>query len=227
MTWLEFARGPGLALALAVFVGGIAWRLFGILRLPRHPDLSPARAGAPAPLAAALRANLRAMWPRAEFRARSLPAALNGYAFHVGLAVVVIGYAPHIAFVQRHTGLHWPALPDAAMYLAAGVTVVALAIALAMRLGDPVRRRLSTADDHISWALTLLPMLTGMAVATQPSAALLAPGHIVYGGPLAAHLLSVELLLIWFPFGKLMHGVLFGLSRGATGARFGHRGIAA
>jgi nitrate reductase gamma subunit len=113
------------------------------------------------------------------------------------------------------------------MYLAAAVTIVTLLIALWMRLTDPVRQRLSTADDWISWTVTMLPLITGMAVATQPSGALLAPGHVVYGGPLAVHLLSVELLLVWFPFGKLMHGVLFAFSRSATGERLGHRGVRA
>ncbi|MBI3154697.1 MAG: nitrate reductase [Burkholderiales bacterium] len=225
MSLLEFARGPALAFALTVFVVGTLWRLIGILRLPRHADLSPARAGAPSPLVAALRANLRAMWPRPEFRARTLHVVLNGYAFHVGLALVVFGYAPHIAFVERLTGLAWPALPDPVMYVAAALTIVSLLLALAMRLNDPVRRRIASADDHISWALTMLPMFTGMAVATEPSAALLARDHVVFGTPLAVHLLSVELLLIWFPFGKLMHGVLFAFSRGATGVRFSHRGV--
>jgi hypothetical protein len=39
------------------------------------------------------------------------------------------------------------------------------------------------------------------------------------------HLLSLELLLIWFPFGKLMHAFLFAFSRGASGMRFSHRGV--
>lgn len=225
MTVLEFAQGPALAFALTVFVAGTLWRLVGILRLPRHADLSPARAGAPSPLAGALHANLRAMWPRPEFRPRTMHVVLNGYAFHIGLALVVFGYAPHIAFVQRLTGLSWPALPDPVMYVAAGVTIVTLLVALWLRLTDAVRKRLSTADDWISWTVTMLPMLTGMAVATEPSAALLARDHVVYGGPLALHLLSVELLLIWFPFGKLMHGVLFAFSRSATGMRFSHRGV--
>ena len=73
--------------------------------------------------------------------------------------------------------------------------------------------------------MTFLPVLTGMAVAGEPSAAILARDHAVYAGPLAVHLLSLELLLIWFPFGKLMHAFLFAFSRGATGVRFGHRGV--
>ncbi len=227
MTLLEFARGPALAVALTVFVAGTLWRLVAILRLPAQADLSVPRAGAPAPWIGALHGIGRGFWPRREFRARTLPVALNGIAFHVGLALVVLGYAPHIAFVQRLTGLSWPALPDPVFAVAAGVTIVTLLVALAMRLSDAVRRRLSTADDWISWSVTMLPLLTGMALVAEPSAALLAPGHIVYSGPLALHLLTVELLLIWFPFGKLMHGVLFAFSRAATGARYSHRGVKA
>ena len=35
MELLEFARGPALAFALAVFVIGTLWRLIGVLRLRR------------------------------------------------------------------------------------------------------------------------------------------------------------------------------------------------
>jgi nitrate reductase gamma subunit len=44
---------------------------------------------------------------------------------------------------------------------------------------------------------------------------------------LALHILSVELLMIWFPFGKLMHAVLVFPSRFQTGASFGRRGVRA
>lgn len=225
MTLLEFARGPALAVSLAVFLLGTAWRLAGILRRPRLPDLSPAREGAPSKFAGALHANLRAMWPRRAFGQATAAAVLNGYAFHLGLALVFFGYAPHIAFVKRLTGIGWPALPDAVMYLAASVAIVALLIALAMRIVDPVRHAIAGADDAITWTLTFLPLATGMAVAGEPSAAILARDHVVYAAPLAVHLLSLELLLLWFPFGKLMHAVLFVFSRGASGIRLSHRGV--
>ncbi len=225
MTPLEFARGPALYASLAVFVAGTLWRLAGILRRPRLPDLSPAREGAPSKLAGALIANWRAMWPRRAFGHATAAVVLNGYAFHVGLALVFFGYAPHIAFVRRLTGLGWPALPDAVMYIAASISIVALLIALGMRILDAVRHSLSNADDAITWTLTFLPLVTGMAVAGEPSSSLLAHDHVLYPGPLAVHLLSFELLLLWFPFGKLMHAVLFAFSRGASGIRLSHRGV--
>jgi nitrate reductase gamma subunit len=226
MDLLDLARGPGLAVALAVFVLGTAWRLMGVLRLPRMPDLSPPRAGAPTARAGAWSAIARGMWPRREFGQAAMVTTFNGYVFHIGLALVFLGYAPHIAFVRRITWLHWPALPDVVMVLASGATIVSLPLALWMRITDPVLQRISRGDDWISWTVTFLPFVTGMAVVAEPSAALMADGaHTAYRTPLALHLISLELLLLWFPFGKLMHAVLFALSRGATGVRFSHRGV--
>jgi nitrate reductase gamma subunit len=226
MDLLDVARGPALAFAIVVFVVGTLWRLLGVLRLQRQHDLWPPRAGAPGPARAALGAVVRGMWPRREFGQAAMVTTFNGYVFHIGLALTVFGYAPHIAFVRRLTGLGWPALPDATMYFASGVTMVALLLALWQRIADPVRRLISSPDDYISWTLTFLPIFTGMAVLGTPSEAILARDHVVYRTPLAIHLLSLELLLIWFPFGKLMHAVLFWFSRGATGLRFARRGVA-
>lgn len=225
MDLLDFTRGPALALALAVFILGIAWRFERLRRLPRMPDLSPAREGAPPARVVALQAIARGMWPRREFRRATRFVTLNGYVFHIGLALVFFGYAPHIAFIRRITGLSWPALPDLVMYVAAGATIVALLVALMMRLTDPVRQHISGADDMITWAIVFLPVMTGMAVLSEPSAVTVARDHAIYRGPLALHLLSLELLLVWFPFGKLMHAFLFAFSRSATGARFSHRGV--
>jgi nitrate reductase gamma subunit len=221
----QFARVPALGVGLSVFVLGTLWRLIGILALPRLRDRSPAREGAASPAAGALHAIVRGMWPRQAFMATTRFATLNGYAFHVGLALIFFGYAPHIAFVRRITGATWPALADAVMYVAAGVTIASLLMALMWRLSEPVRRTISNADDLISWTVTFLPVLTGMAATAEPSAAILGRDQVVYATPLALHLLSAELLLIWFPFGKLMHAVLFAFSRGATGVRFSHRGV--
>lgn len=225
MDLLDLARGPALTVSIAVFSIGTLWRLGALLRMPRLPDRSPAREGARSGFAGALHAHARAMWPRAAFGPQARWIAVNSYAFHVGLAIVALGYAPHIAFVRRLTGLHWPALPDAVFAIAAGVTTVSLLMALAMRLNDPVRRLISRPDDWISWTVTFLPVLTGMAVAGESSASILARDHAIYRGPLAVHLLSLELLLLWFPFGKLMHAILFVFSRSATGARFARRGV--
>ncbi len=225
MDLLEFARGPALTVALTIFVVGTLWRLVRVMTRPGLPDLSPPRVGTPPDWVGALRAIARGMWPRKEFRPSSSLATVNGYVLHIGLALLVFGYAPHIAFVHRLIGLSWPALPDTVVYFATAATILSMLMALLARMTDPVLRLISRADDWITWVVVMLPVITGMAVIAEPSASVVTRNHVIYGAPLALHLLSLELLLVWFPFGKLMHAFLFAFSRGATGVRFNHRGV--
>lgn len=66
MELLDFARGPALAAALAIMCAGIAWRLFGIFRLPNKPDYSAPRSSAL--WAGRLQGIVSRMWPHPEFR---------------------------------------------------------------------------------------------------------------------------------------------------------------
>jgi nitrate reductase gamma subunit len=111
------------------------------------------------------------------------------------------------------------------MYAAAAATIMSLLMALLFRLTDPVLKRISTADDWITWVVTFLPLVTGMAVIGDPSSTILARDHVVYRDPLAVHLLTLELLLIWFPFGKLMHAFLVLPARMQLATFFGRRGV--
>lgn len=225
MDFLDWVRGPLLAAAIAIFLLGTAWRLWVLYRLPAAPPAGMARR--PFGHWDAFRSAMGRFAVPKGFAPSATLATLNPYAFHIGLALVVFGYAPHIAFIRRLTGLSWPALPDAVMYAAAAVTIVSLLVALMYRLADPVLRRISRADDMITWTVTFLPLVTGMAVVGEPSAALLAGDHVVYRGPLALHLLSLELLLVWFPFGKLMHAFLVLPGRMQLATFFGRRGVRA
>lgn len=217
MELLDFARGTALRFAMVVFVVGTLWRLLGILLLPRMRDVSPAREGAPSPLAGAMRTIVRRMWPRREFAQRTMFTTINSYVFHLGLAVVVFGLAEHVLVIRDLFGLHWPALPSNLVYGAGIVTLASLVAALVRRITQPVPRLLSHAGDYISWVLTALPVATGLLAAAHIGAR--------YETLLALHLLSFAAFLVWFPFGKLMHAFLFAFSRGATGMRFSHRGV--
>ena len=221
MGLLEFARGPALWISLLVLVAGSLWRVVAIFRLGTQPDHSEPRSTRR--LAGILRGIFARMIPRKEFRG-AMPRIFNGYLYHLGLAVIAFGFLPHIQFIERLTGLAWPALPAPVMYVAAGLTIVALLMALQDRLSDPVLRLLSGLDDYFSWLVVFLPLLTGMAALSgwSPQAA---PGEApVYGLALAVHLLSVELLFLWLPFGKLSHAVLVFFSRGVTGAALARKG---
>ena len=224
MTLLDWARGPLLYASLAIFVGGVAWRLFSLLRMPvSHAPSAPDRKVFGK--TDALKAAMTRMIPSGGFYPSATLVNINPYVFHIGLFLVFFGYAPHIAFIQRITWLHWPALPDMVMYISAAATIVSLLMALLFRVTDPVLKRISRPDDMITWTVTFLPFITGMAVVGEPSAALLARDHVIYGGPLAVHLLSLELLLVWFPFGKLMHAFLVLPGRMQMATFFGRRGV--
>jgi nitrate reductase gamma subunit len=211
MELLEFARGPGLALSIIVFVLGLAWRLYRIFRRPVRADYSEPRRRDLA--AGGLRAIFTKMLPPKGVRIRGAQMA-NAYAYHIALALIAFGFAPHIAFIARYLGLAWPALPDAVTYIATAVAILGLIYALMTRLTDGVQRLLSSFDDYFSWAVTMAPLVTGMALLPQPAP----PAWI------ALHLLSLELLLVWLPFGKLAHAALVCVSRWRTGADFTRKG---
>ncbi|MEO8204157.1 MAG: hypothetical protein ABI630_09850 [Betaproteobacteria bacterium] len=225
MTLLEFARGPALYFALAVFLVGVIWRLYVVWRFGSRPSFGKPRVANTT--GAAVRTVFTRMLPRAGFYPSSTLATVNPYVYHLGLAVVAFGYLPHIDFVKRLTGLSWPALPDWAMYVAAGASIVSLFIALLFRLTDEVLRLISTFDDYFTWIVVMLPLITGMALIATPSEAVVHRQAVLYPVPLALHLLSLELLLVWFPFGKLMHAILFIPGRAQFGAFEARRGVRA
>jgi nitrate reductase gamma subunit len=221
---LEFARGPSLWFAVAVFVVGSAWRIIAILRLGTKPDFSEPRSDRL--FAGAMHGIFSRMIPHKEFRNWGKLGIYNGYMYHIGLAIIVFGFLPHILFVERLTGLSWPSLPGPLIYLAVGPTIVGLLVVLLERLTDPVLRLLSGADDYFSWLVVFLPIVTGMGALsgwTSEPASIASPPYPL---PIAFHLLSVELLLVWLPFGKLAHVFLVFLSRGVTGAALARKGAA-
>lgn len=215
MDLLEFARGPLWYGAVSIFVIGLAWRLVGLWRLGAKPQLSAPRSDATGFATVFTR-----MLPRAGFHQSATLATVNPYVYHLGLAIVVFGYAPHIAFVRRLSGVGWPALPDGVIYVSAGATIVSLLIALMFRLNNPVLRLISGAGDYFAWGVTMLPLVTGMVLITGERGG---AGPV----PLAVHLMSLELLLAWFPFGKLMHAVLVVPARIQLGRFFTRRGVRA
>lgn len=214
MELLEFARGDGLRIATTIFLAGLIWRLVHLFMTIRKIDISEPRYGGQR--AGGFKAILSRFVHHREFRERTRNGTIIAYTFHIGLAIVFFGAAPHILFVQSFTGLSWAPLPNVVIHVAAAITLAALVSALVRRYLHPVLRLLSNFDDYFSWLVTTLPVVTG----------LLAVAHIGarYETLLAIHILSFEVFLIWFPFGKLMHSFIAFGSRYATGVTFSRRG---
>ncbi len=211
LTWV---RGPGLDIAVGIFLLGVVWRLFEIYSLGRKKDLAAPRHAAGA---SGLHTVFRRSLPPPGMLKRSPVSYIGGYIFHVGLAIVVFGFAPHILLVKNLTGLSWPGLPSQFIDLAAVVTMAAMVVVLVDRINKPAKRFLSTFEDWFTWVVTFLPVLTGWMAVQH----LLLP----YTMMLALHILSVEILLIVLPFTKLFHAfTLFG-SRWYNGRANAQRGV--
>lgn len=222
MDLITFARGIALEATFAVLIVGIAWRLFVIFRHPLKTDFSSPRSTHT--MTGAIRTVFSRMIPHREFRASTRFSVINGYVFHLGLAIIAFGFLPHIAFITHLSGISWPALPNGIIYLVAAITIASLLISLMVRLNDPVLMLLSNFDDYFSWFVTMLPLATGMAALGALGESHSAHDSSHNGLAVAIHLLSFELLLIWLPFGKLAHAVLVFVSRATTGAQFTRKG---
>ena len=216
MTLLDFARGPAIDAALIIFVFGVVWRLTWLLFLPHAVDFSPPRPGAPSRIAGAAKGIIRHMWPASAYAGRTMFGVINSYVFHIGLAIVVLGFAEHVLFIRDLTGLTWSTLPTGIITVVAVVTLAALVVQLMRRLFDPVLKLISTAGDYWAWFVTTLPVATGIATVSHL--------WLRYEDLLAIHILSVCLFLVSFPFGKLMHAFLVFITRSQTGITYSRRG---
>lgn len=207
---LTWARGPALQAALVIFIIGMLIRVLEILLLGRKTDLSAARGGQ-------VGAGLRTIITRSLPVSGTWKQHLSGYVWHIGFIIVLLFYAPHILLFKEGFGIAWPALPTSLIDVITIVTMAALVFSLFIRFTDPVRRMLSTIGDYFAWVVTFLPLVTGYLAFHNVAAD--------YTLMLALHIMSVNLLLVVFPFTKLAHAVTFLFSRWYNGANAGRKGV--
>ena len=212
---LSWTRGPGLQIASVIFVAGVVIRIFEILVLGRKANLAEAKGKE---MSSGLKTIFTRTIPDRTTFKRSSVTIVSGYVFHIGLFVVCFLSAPHILFLKDLIGFGWPSLPTPVIDAFAVVTIIALVATLVNRLTNKVMRFLTNFEDLLTWVLTFLPVITGYLAFHRIG--LTAPSL------LAVHLLSVELLLVLFPFTKLMHAFTVFLARWYNGAMSGYKGVA-
>jgi nitrate reductase gamma subunit len=200
-------------IALWVFVIGVLWRILSIFLVGNKKDFSVARTTG---LTGAIATNISRFFPRSEMRSRTRLHIVAGYLFHLGLFALLFFAAPHILFIEAMTGYSWAAMPYWAFIVAAQLAFIGLLLLWVHRVMDPVTRLISSADDHAASILTFIVMLTGCMALLQG-----------FEGLRVLHRFTVELLMVYFPFSRLMHAFMFVPSRAFTGAWFGRRGVKA
>ncbi len=214
MDLLEFAKGPALQVAAYILVAGTLWRLFGILLLKERHDYSePRKSGG---LLAALKVIYTRSFSAPPFKRATMYPKMMAYVMHIGLFAVVFLFVPHIMFFEGFLGFEWPGLPNSVIFFLGVAAVVSGIALLVRRLTNPVLRLISNFDDYFSWLVTILPLVTGLMIPVRMG--------VRYETLLAIHILTVALLLIWLPFGKLGHTFLVFITRGTTGMVFERKG---
>jgi len=211
---LLWIRGPALQIATVIFVLGAVVRIAEILLLGRKKNLAEARGSA---VAGGLRTIFSRSVPDSGTLQRSTFNVVAGYVFHIGFFITLFFFAPHILMFSDVFGVSWPSMPTPIVDATAIVTIIALLAVLAHRLRHPVMRFLSRFQDYLVWLLTILPLVTGY----------LAFHRIGLSPPIlmALHILSVELLMVIFPFTKLMHAFTIFMARYYNGAIAGYKGV--
>jgi nitrate reductase gamma subunit len=211
---LLWIRGPALQIATVIFLLGAVVRIAEILLLGRKKNLAEARGSA---VAGGLRTIFSRSVPDRGTLQRSTFNVVAGYVFHIGFFITLFFFAPHILLFRDVFGISWPSMPTPMVDATAIVTIIALLAVLAHRLRHPVMRFLSRFQDYLVWLVTILPLVTGYLAFHRIG---LAPPMLI-----ALHILSVELLMVIFPFTKLMHAFTLFIARYYNGAIAGYKGV--
>ena len=211
---LLWVRGPALQIATVIFVLGIVVRILEILVLGRKANLAEARGSA---VAGGLRTIISRSVPDRGTLQRSTFNVVAGYVFHLGLFITIFLFAPHILLFQDVFSVSWPALPTPVIDAVTIVSIITLLAVLLHRISSPVMRFLSSFQDYLVWLVTILPLVTGYIAFHRIG---LTPPLLI-----AFHILSVELLMVVFPFTKLMHTFTLLIARYYNGSISGYRGV--
>jgi nitrate reductase gamma subunit len=181
MGLLNFARGPALRWALVIMVAGSIWRFIHFAFRRSDQDV---------------------YWARKSLHVPNQRWQLDSYAMHAGLLIVLFGFTPHILLIGALTGITWPSLPTIVILAAAVVSIGSMLAVLAHRMTASEPSLFPIFDDYFTWTVVFVAMLTGLVCYPH-----IGGGPIIgpYAALLTAHLLAVELLMIWLPFGKLIH----------------------
>lgn len=194
-----------LAAALIFSIASFSWQLHRAARRGRATTFAAPRGDA---RLGVLYAFTRGMDPRRKDGVRRHPWVLAaGVLFHFGLfASAATAYALFFAGTSV-AGRVWALV--AILQLAGAIAALAL---IARRNGSPMLRAISSNDDYASTSLVFAMLVSGGGAIVLPE---LVP---LFG-------VALTIVLVYAPFGKIRHCVLFFLTRVQFGRFLGRRGV--
>ena len=198
--WLEWARGPVFLLALSFMALGLLRHVivtsFEIVKTMR-------RAGDKTlPWKGILKATGRWLFPVRKIK-QQVVFSLTSIAFHVGVILVPLFLAGHIALWARGLGISWlPSLSNGLADILTIVTIVTAVLLVVQRVSARASRQLSRGQDYIIPIVVAVPFASGFLV-MHP-----ALNPFAFEPTLFVHVMSANLVLVLMPLTKLSHAVM-------------------
>jgi nitrate reductase gamma subunit len=202
--WIAFAKGPLFAFAFLIMILGLAR-----LAVVQAPSLMRNRG----------RRLRNAPWRRmfAEAAGWVIPVrhlipetkmfSTVSYLFHIGILVVPILLAEHIALWERLLNANLPEIGRRSADFLTLFTIAAALVLLGFRIFSRRLHAVSEVSDYALLVAVVVPFASGY-LAMHPRY-----NPFPWGAVMLAHLLSSELLFVLIPFTKLAHVVLFFFDR--------------
>ncbi len=197
--WVDWAMGPAFRFALAFLVLGlirhVALTIWEINRAVR-------RAGDPNfPWKKLFVETVKWLVPIQKIGHR-LYYGLTTFPYHIGVIIVPLFLAGHIALVRETLHISWPAIPR---LLADALTLVVLLATVAIILERALARdsrAISRFSDYAIPIVVAVPFLSGFLM-MHPSM-----NPMPFMATMFIHVMSVNLLFVLIPLTKLSHMVL-------------------
>ncbi len=191
-------------IALGLCIGGLGWRLYGLLARPYRPDRAQPRGSAWRGIVYAFTWGMMP-WAKESTRRHFLP-YVRGVLFHLGIFATLAT----LAVSPWRSAL--PASITMAGLVFTGIGAVGGLIGILMRIFDERLRALSHPDDYAAVVLVTVWQAAGMAFWTDPRWT-------------AAFYALSALTLIAIPLTKIRHCIYFFFSRFFFGLFYGRRAV--
>jgi len=206
----EFARGPLVWIAFAVFVFGSAYRIAWTIRAAKKDKVvlpyMKWRCG--------LRSILHWSVPYGSVNMRMRPAfTLMSFAFHICLLLTPILTLGHVALWKESWGVSWWTLPDSLSKVMTVIVLLGAATFMLRRIANPAVRFVTSAGDYVLVLLVAAPFATGLMAHYQV---------FDYKVLVVVHMWTGAIWLAMIPFTRIAHMLYFPLTRGYMGCEFGY-----
>ncbi|MBN2227260.1 MAG: respiratory nitrate reductase subunit gamma [candidate division Zixibacteria bacterium] len=206
----DFARGPLVWIAFAIFFGGSVYRIISTIMLAKKDKVilpyMRTKYG--------LRSIAHWLIPFGSRNMRLRPFfTIMSFLFHACLLLTPIFTLGHIALWQESWGVSWWHLPDTLSTLMTFIVVAGGVVFVLRRLSDPTVRMVTSFGDFVVVLIVIAPFVTGLLAYYQV---------FDYRTIITIHMWTGAIWLASVPFTKIAHMLFFPLTRAYMGCEFGY-----